>query len=148
MSPDDPLALERQVCFALTVASRNIVAAYKPALDPLGITHPQYLVLLALWKHRTLALGPLAQMLHQDASTLSPVIKRLEGQGLVRRQRSFEDERRLDISLTPDGLALRSRAEQVPVEMARRLRMSVEELTELHSSMVRVIEASRRALDS
>lgn len=147
MSRTDPLTLERQVCFALTVASRGIVSAYKPVLDPLGITHPQYLVMLALWEHRTLDLSTLAKLLHQEASTLSPLLKRLETQGLARRQRSSADERRLEITLTPEGEALRTRAEQVPIEMARRLKMTPEELTALHRSMLELIEASQRSLE-
>ncbi|QYM76756.1 MarR family winged helix-turn-helix transcriptional regulator [Leucobacter luti] len=147
MSSTDPLTLERQVCFALTVASRGIVAAYKPVLDPLGITHPQYLVMLALWEHRTLDLSTLARLLHQEASTLSPLIKRLEAQGLAKRQRSIADERRLEITLTPEGEALRTRAEQVPIQMAARLKMTPAELGELHASMVTLIEASQNSLE-
>ena len=147
MSTPDPLTLERQVCFALTVASRGIVSAYKPVLDPLGITHPQYLVMLALWEHRTLDLSTLAKLLHQEASTLSPLLKRLETQGLARRQRSAADERRLEITLTPEGEALRARAEQVPIEMARRLRMTPAELTALHRAMLELIDASQRSLE-
>ncbi|MGW9022024.1 MarR family winged helix-turn-helix transcriptional regulator [Leucobacter chromiiresistens] len=146
MTSHDPLALERQVCFALTVASRGIVAAYKPVLDPMGITHPQYLVLLALWEHRSLDLRTLAELLHQEASTLSPLIKRLEAQGLAHRSRSTTDERRLEITLTEAGEALRSEAEQVPARMAERLGMPASELQELHRSMVRLIEASRASL--
>ncbi|WP_200331327.1 MULTISPECIES: MarR family winged helix-turn-helix transcriptional regulator [unclassified Leucobacter] len=148
MNPHDPLALERQVCFALTVASRGIVAAYKPVLDPMGITHPQYLVLLALWEHRTLDLRTLAELLHQEASTLSPLIKRLEAQGLARRERSSADERRLEITLTEAGEALRAHAEQVPVRMAERLGMTPAELEELHRSMLRLIDASQISLDA
>ncbi|MEV8339603.1 MarR family transcriptional regulator [Leucobacter sp. NPDC077196] len=148
MNPHDPLALERQVCFALTVASRGIVAAYKPVLDPMGITHPQYLVLLALWEHRTLDLRTLAELLHQEASTLSPLIKRLEAQGLARRARSTTDERRLEITLTESGEQLRSRAEQVPVQMAERLGMTPAELDTLHRSMLRLIDASQESLGS
>lgn len=143
MTAADPLSLDHQVCFALTVASRSIVAAYKPVLDPLGITHPQYLVLLALWEHERLSLGSLATLLHQDASTLSPLIKRLEQQGLLARQRSAADERRLDITLTDAGRALRTRALEVPPQMAQRLDMTEDELRELHGSMVRLIDASR-----
>ena len=146
MTSNDPLALERQVCFALTVASRSIVAAYKPVLDPMGITHPQYLVLLALWEHRALDLRTLAELLHQEASTLSPLIKRLEALGLAHRERSSSDERRLEITLTAEGEALRARAEQVPIEMAERLGMSPDELGALHASMLHLIEASQRSL--
>ena len=146
MTAEDPLSLEHQVCFALTVASRSIVAAYKPVLDPLGITHPQYLVMLAIWEHERLSLGSLAALLHQDASTLSPLIKRLEQQGLLARQRSAADERRLDITLTEAGRALRTRALQVPAQMAQRLDMTEAELHELHASMIHLINASRRSI--
>lgn len=146
MTAPDPLSLDHQVCFALTVASRSIVAAYKPVLDPLGITHPQYLVLLALWEHERLSLGRLAGLLHQDASTLSPLIKRLEQQGLLARQRSVADERRLDITLTDAGRALRARALEVPPQMAQRLDMTEDELRELHGSMMRLIDASRSSV--
>lgn len=147
MSTNDPLSLERQVCFALTVASRSIVAAYKPVLDPLGITHPQYLVLLALWGQEPQALSDLGVELKQDPSTLSPLIKRLESQGLVTRQRSAADERKLEISLTAAGHDLRSQAKQVPLEMAERLGMSAEKLQLLHTSMLELTEASLRSLD-
>ena len=145
MTDHDPLALDHQVCFAVTVASRNIVAAYKPVIDPLGITHPQYLVMLALWNEEPLAVSELARRLYQDASTLSPLLKRLETQGLVSRKRSAADERRVEVTLTEAGRALREPATQVPAEMARRLGMSVERLDELHSSMIELISATQRA---
>lgn len=146
MTSTDPLSLERQVCFALTVASRSIVAAYRPVLDPLGITHPQYLVLLALWEEEPLALTELATRLHQEAPTLSPLVKRLEARGLVERRRNTEDERRLEVSLTSAGADLRRRAERVPTEMASRLGMSTARLEELHAAMLELIEASERSL--
>lgn len=141
----DPLLLERQVCFALSVASRSVIGAYKPVLDPLGITHPQYLVMLALWEHQQLSLNELAQLLSQEPSTLSPLVKRLEREGLVARVRSASDERRLEITLTDAGEALRERAIKVPGEMARRLGMSVDELTGIHTSMLRLVDAAKRA---
>jgi len=147
MNSGDPLSLERQICFALTVASRSIVAAYKPVLEPLGITHPQYLVMLALWEAQpAVAVTELAKTLHQDASTLSPLLKRLEAQGLLTRRRSGADERRLEVSLTREGKQLRAKAEAVPGAMAERLGMSPERLTALHSSMLELIEASRTSL--
>lgn len=144
----DPLLLERQVCFALSVASRSVIGAYKPVLDPLGITHPQYLVMLALWEQRQLSLNELAQLLSQEPSTLSPLVKRLEREGLVARVRSANDERRLEITLTEAGEALRERAVAVPGEMARRLGMSLEELSSIHESMLRLVEAAKRAGDT
>ncbi len=145
MNDVDPLLLERQVCFALSVASRSVIGAYKPVLDPLGITHPQYLVMLALWEHKQLSLNGLAQLLSQEPSTLSPLVKRLEREGFVARVRSTSDERKLEITLTDVGEALRERATAVPAEMARRLGMTVEELTGIHESMLRLVEAAKRA---
>ena len=146
MTESDPLALERQVCFALTVASRSVVAAYKPVLDPMGITHPQYLVMLALWAEHPLSVKELGVRLKQDVATLSPLLKRLEARGLIARTRSSVDERRLDISLTSEGVAMRAEAEQVPVKMAARLGLTPARLTELHQAMIELTEASENSL--
>ncbi|MEE1621290.1 MarR family winged helix-turn-helix transcriptional regulator [Zafaria sp. J156] len=142
----DDLALERQLCFALSVASRNVVAAYRPVLDPLGLTHPQYLVMLALWGESPLTLRELGERLQLDPGTLSPLLKRLEASGYVERKRRPEDGRALAVVPTAAGIALRRDAERVPVEMMRRLGMSVEELASLHRLMNRLAEAARRTL--
>ena len=111
---DDLLALENQVCFALAVAARGVIGVYRPILEPLGLTHPQYLVMLALWEHSPRTLGDIARALALEPATLSPLLKRLEAAGYVTRGRSADDERALDVRLTAAGQALRSRAEQVP----------------------------------
>ena len=139
----DALALERQVCFALSVASRSVVAAYRPVLEPLGLTHPQYLVMLALWENAPLSVKDLSSLLQLDPGTLSPLIKRLEASGYVERKRKPEDERTLAIAPTERGRLLRQDAVQVPVEMMRRLGMSREELTLLHQLMNRLITAAK-----
>ena len=144
---EDALALERQVCFALSVAARNVVAVYRPVLEPMGLTHPQYLVMLALWEHGTLSVKDLARLLQLDPGTLSPLVKRLEAAGYVRRDRDRRDERLLAIALTDAGRALRAQAERIPAGIVERLGMDVAELTELHAALTRVIGASRRALD-
>src|SRR5881275_512364 len=118
---DDPLALERQVCFALAVASRSVIALYKPVLEPLGLTHPQYLVMLALWERDCRSLRDLADTLALDPGTLSPLVKRLEAAGLVRRERDRVDERLLAVTLTPAGRELRTKAEKVPSRIVDRL---------------------------
>lgn len=111
---DDLLALENQVCFAIVTAARNVVSIYRPILEPLGLTHPQYLVMLALWENAPRSLGDLAQELAMEPATLSPLVKRLEAQGRVSRTRRGSDERVLDIALTEEGRALRSHALAVP----------------------------------
>lgn len=114
MRDDDLLLLENQVCFAIVTAARNVVSIYRPILEPLGLTHPQYLVMLALWERAPRALGELAAELALEPASLSPLVKRLEAQGLVRRARSSADERVLEIVLTDEGAALRQRAITVP----------------------------------
>jgi MarR family transcriptional regulator, organic hydroperoxide resistance regulator len=142
----DTLALDQQVCFALSVAARNVVAVYRPFLEPMGLTHPQYLVMLALWEQGPLAVKDLSRLLQLDPGTLSPLVKRLEVAGYVRRGRDPRDERSLSIELTTAGRALRSRAEQIPPGIVGKLGMDLDELTALHGALTRVIAASQRAL--
>jgi MarR family transcriptional regulator, organic hydroperoxide resistance regulator len=142
----DVLALDRQVCFALAVAARTVVAVYRPVLEPLGLTHPQYLVMLALWEHGTVSVKHLSRLLQLDPGTLSPLLKRLEASGLLRRERDPRDQRHLALALTEKGAALRAEAEQVPGGVVERLGLPVEELVELHGVLTRVIGAAQRAL--
>lgn len=111
---DDLLKLDNQVCFAIVTAARNIVGIYRPILEPLGLTHPQYLVMLALWESAPRSVRDLADELALEPATVSPLIKRLEAQGLVTRARRADDERVLDVDLTGEGRALRERALEVP----------------------------------
>src|SRR3954467_13858124 len=117
----DPLALEEQVCFALSVAARGVVGVYRPLLEPMGLTHPQYLVMLALWQHAPLSGRDLSRLLQLDPGTLSPLLKRLEAAAYLRRERDAADERSLAVTLTASGAALRDRAEQIPAAIVRRL---------------------------
>ena len=139
----DPLALEQQVCFALSVAARSVVAIYRPLLEPMGLTHPQYLVMLALWQHAPLSVRDLSRLLQLDPGTLSPLVKRLEAIGYLRRERDPADERSLAITLTESGRALRSQAEQIPPAVVSRLGLPIEDLQRLHASLTQVIAAAR-----
>ncbi|MFG3698886.1 MarR family winged helix-turn-helix transcriptional regulator [Micromonospora sp. NPDC047620] len=147
--PDDfdgnPLALEQQVCFALSVAARGVVAVYRPLLEPMGLTHPQYLVMLALWQYAPLSVRDLSRLLQLDPGTLSPLLKRLEANGYVRRERDPADERSLAVTLTPAGEALRERAEQIPPAIVERLGLPIADLRHLHTVLTRVITAANRA---
>jgi DNA-binding MarR family transcriptional regulator len=143
--PGDPLALERQVCFALAVATRSVLAIYRPILEPMGLTHPQYLVMLALWGQSPLAVKDLIDMLQLDGPTLSPLLKRLETAGLVTRSRDPEDERQLRIGLTAQGRALRERALNVPPQVVAKLGMSLGDLEDLHKGLTTLNDAARRA---
>ena len=138
----DPLALDQQVCFALVVAARNVVQLYRPILEPMGLTHPQYLVMLALWQHAPLSVKDLSGLLQLDPGTLSPLLKRLEAAGLVERTRSTSDERLLAVTLTDEGLRLREQALAIPGAVMERLDMGLSELTDLRDALTRVIAAS------
>jgi DNA-binding MarR family transcriptional regulator len=135
----DPLALESQVCFALAVASRRVIAEYRPLLEPMGLTHPQYLVMLALWQSEPLSVRRLSELVSLEPATLSPLLKRLETLGYLRRQRRTDDERTLDVTLTEEGRALRERALAIPPAMMARLGMSLDELQGLHAVLTDVI---------
>ncbi len=139
----DPLALERQVCFALAVTNRAVLAVYRPLLEPLGLTHPQYLVMLALWDNDGVAGEPLsvkeiARLLQLDPATTSPMLKRLEALGLVTRTRASADERTTHVELTADGRALRSRALDIPPAVVARLGVDLAELENLHAVLTRI----------
>ncbi|GAB3878411.1 hypothetical protein GCM10027612_02560 [Microbispora bryophytorum subsp. camponoti] len=110
----DPLALENQVCFALAVASRSVIGLYRPLLEPMGLTHPQYLVMLALWQYAPLSVKDLSRLLQLEPATLSPLLKRLETAGLVERRRASDDERSLAIVLTGEGARCVSRPRRCP----------------------------------
>ncbi|WP_428833965.1 MarR family winged helix-turn-helix transcriptional regulator [Microbispora maris] len=141
----DPLALENQVCFALAVASRTVIGLYRPVLEPMGLTHPQYLVMLALWQHAPLSVKDLSRLLQLEPATLSPLLKRLESAGLVERRRASDDERSLAVVLTDEGRALRRQAEKVPATIVERLGMELTELQDLHQALTRVIAAATGA---
>ncbi|MFI7455581.1 MarR family winged helix-turn-helix transcriptional regulator [Nonomuraea sp. NPDC049714] len=141
----DLLALDRQVCFALSIASRSVIGLYRPLLQPMGLTHPQYLVMLALWENEPLSVKELAELLQLDPGTLSPLLKRLQALGYLRRERNSKDERALAVTLTPTGRQLRAEAEKIPPAIVARLGMDLEELEHLHRSLTRVIAATHRA---
>jgi DNA-binding MarR family transcriptional regulator len=138
----DPLALDRQVCFALAVASRSVIAVYRPVLEPLGLTHPQYLVMLALWERSPRKAKDVADALLLEPATLTPLLRRLESAGLITRERSIADIRALDIDLTPAGRALRAQAEKVPVQIVERLGVDVAELERVRDSLAGLIAAA------
>lgn len=141
---EDPLALDRQVCFALSVASRAVIGIYRPLLEPLGLTHPQYLVMLALWDRSPRSVRDLCETLHAEPATLSPMLKRLESIGYLTRSRNRADERSLAVELTDAGVALRREAEKIPYRVVETLGMDLAELQEVHAGLTRVIAAATR----
>ena len=155
-SRGDPLALEQQVCFALAVTHRAVLAIYRPLLEPLGLTHPQYLVMLALWDHyrtagtgesptKPLSVKDIARALQLDSATLSPMLKRLESLGFITRARSTVDERATDVRLTEKGEHLRQRALDIPLAVVERLGVGLHELENLRNVLSRVNTAALAA---
>ncbi|BAH50240.1 MarR family winged helix-turn-helix transcriptional regulator [Rhodococcus opacus] len=142
---DDPLALDRQVCFALAVANRAVLSVYRPLLEPMGLTHPQYLVMLALWGTSPMSVKEIGAALQLDSPTLSPLLKRLETSGLLTRTRSRDDERQLVVELTDAGKALRSQAEKVPPAVVAALGVELSELMELHRVLTHINAAAVQA---
>ncbi|MET8872744.1 MarR family transcriptional regulator [Nocardia sp. NPDC004604] len=146
MEMDDPLQLDRQVCFALAVANRAVLGVYRPLLEPLGLTHPQYLVMLALWGEAPMSVKAIAEAIQLDSPTLSPLLKRLESAGLITRGRDSRDERNLVVDLTPAGVELREQALKIPPAVVERLGVTLADLEELHEVLTRVNAAARRSV--
>jgi MarR family transcriptional regulator, organic hydroperoxide resistance regulator len=137
----DHLTLDEQLCFPLYAASRAMTAVYRPKLERLGLTYPQYLVMLALWERDERSVGDVCQALDLDSGTLSPLLKRLEAAGLIERRRSAADERRVDIRLTERGRALRAEAGDIPAQMAEASGLSMDEVIALRGILHRLTEA-------
>jgi DNA-binding MarR family transcriptional regulator len=140
---ENDLLLEKQLCFALSVAARSVVGAYKPVLEKLHLTHPQYLVMLALWERSPQSLREISSALDLEPATLSPLLRRLETAGLITRRRVPGNERALAVELTAAGVALRSEALSVPETMMQRLGLDREDVMELHAAMTRLIDATK-----
>lgn len=127
----DLLRLDNQLCFALYSASLTMTKVYKPLLKSLGLTYPQYLAMLVLWERDGVTVSELGARLFLDSGTLTPLLKRMEAQGLVRRERSAEDERQVLVYLTPAGAKLKQRAGEVPEGILRASQCSLNEVAEL-----------------
>lgn len=139
----EQLKLDNQLCFPIYAASRLITRAYQPHLDALGITYPQYLVLMVLWETDGLSVHDISERLILNTNTLTPLLKRMEAQGLVTRTRSSQDERVVRIQLSAKGKALREEAADIPLRLNERLQesnLNLEQLLELKANLHRLIE--------
>lgn len=135
----DPLSLDNQICFALYTAAQAIKKSYRPLLDELGLTYPQYIVMIVLWQTDGLKVSDIGERLNLDSGTLTPVLKRLEHTGLVRRARRLHDEREVEISLTEVGRALRPRAIGVRETIVQQLGMSDDALASLRGDLKNLV---------
>jgi DNA-binding MarR family transcriptional regulator len=133
--PVEVLRLDRQLCFALYGAANRVTRLYRPMLDALGLTYPQYLAMLVLWEASPRTVGALGEALDLESSTLTPLLKRLETQGLVARARDPEDERRVIVTLTEAGAALREKAKAVPEQLFCKLNIQLDELGDLRERL-------------
>jgi DNA-binding MarR family transcriptional regulator len=135
---DDTTGLEQMICFELYAASRAMIGLYRPALDALGLTYPQFVALRVIWHRGRLTVRELGAALHLDSGTLSPLLKRLETQGLIRRERGTDDERVVWITPTDQGDTLRDRVTGLPERLACATDLTVEEFTQLHHLLGRI----------
>ncbi len=135
----DALKLENQLCFPLYACSREVIKLYKPFLDELDLTYTQYIAMMVLWEHKSVTVKELGQYLFLDSGTLTPLLKKMEGKGLISRKRDQEDERSLIVSLTEEGEAMKEKALEVPVKMARCVRLEPEEAQELYRLLYKLL---------
>ena len=136
---DELLKLENQLCFPLYACSKEVVRRYSPYLDELGLTYTQYLVMMALWEYGSTSVTKLGERLYLDSGTLTPLLKKLEGRGLLTRFRSQEDGRRVDVELTDAGKAMKDEARKVPLAMGQCLRIDPDDARELAQILRRVL---------
>lgn len=133
------LKLDNQICFPVYALSREIVGRYRPLLDQLDITYPQYLVLLILWEHQEQSVSQLGEKLYLDSGTLTPLLKRLEQKKLVTRSRSKEDERIVKIKLTSEGQSLQKKAASIPKQLFEDMKVPEEELKQLKTTIEKIL---------
>lgn len=145
MASTNYLQLDKQLCFALYSTSLAMTKLYKPLLEKLGLTYPQYLVMLILWERDGLALKDIAEQLHIDSGALTPVIKRLEALGLLQRHRQADNERTLEIDLTPAGKALREQAQEIPLHIGMACATSEAEINALREQLQQLRKNLTRA---
>lgn len=136
----EQLKFDQQVCFPLYVLSRQVTAHYRPLLEKLDLTYPQYLVLLLLWEHKLQTVKDLGEKLCLDSGTLTPLLKRLEKKGLLTRYRCKSDERVVEIVITPEGMNLRKKAQKIPQQLQASLNLDDKERESLHKQLQRLMD--------
>lgn len=147
MAHDSALLLSNQMCFAVYSTAHALNRVYKPLLDPLGLTYPQYLVMLVLWEGDGLTVKEIGERLHLDSGTLTPLLKRLQTAGLLRRERDTADERQVRIGLTDKGRGLREKAEAVPRDLLQATGCSLDEVQALKSKLVQLRDRLNESSD-
>lgn len=136
----DSLLLKNQLCFPLYAVSKDIISMYKPFLDPLDLTYTQYITMMVLWEHDDVMVKTIGERLFLDSGTLTPVLKKLEAQNYITRKRGTENERNVYIKLTPQGLALRDKALEVPKQIVKCLDISPEDAKILYKILYKILD--------
>ena len=136
----DALELDKQICFPFYAASREIIKLYRPFLEPLDLTYTQYITMMALWENESMNVRELGSRLFLDSGTLTPLLKKLENKGYIKRSRSKEDERNLIVALTDAGEALKDKALHIPTELAKHVRLNMPEIMSMYQSMYKLLE--------
>lgn len=139
MTEFDPLKLENQLCFPLYSAAKEVVRRYRPFLDPLGLTYTQYITMMVMWEHKSLSVGRIGELVNLDSGTLTPMLKKMEAAGLVKRCRSKADERELIVSITEKGEHLRTQALDIPAKMGSCTSLTMEEALQLRALLAKLI---------
>ncbi len=137
---EEALKLDHQLCFPLYAASRQVIRLYKPYLDPFGLTYTQYLVLLVLWEADHMSVKALGEKLFLDSGTLTPLLKKLESAGVIKRERSAVDERSVIIHLDQEGLELKNKCMDIPLKIGNCLKMPTEDLQHLHRLLYQILK--------
>ena len=135
----DCLKISKQLCFPLYACSKEIVKRYKPYLDPLDLTYTQYITMMIIWEEKEITVKALGDKLYLDSGTLTPVLKKLEQKGYVKRSRSKDDERNLIITLTDEGLELKKQACKIPAKMGQCVKLSPEEAEQLYTLLYKIL---------
>lgn len=135
------LKLENQLCFPLYACAKEVIRRYTPLLKPLGLTYTQYIAMMVLWEHKSISVKDMGQLLFLDSGTLTPLLKKMEQAGWLTRQRATDDERRVVITITPAGEALRSKAEEVPTKMVKCLKLDSQDALQLYTLLNKMISS-------
>lgn len=138
---DDALKLENQLCFPLYACSKEVVRLYKPFLDEIGLTYTQYIAMMVLWENNDITIKQLGDRLYLDSGTITPLIKKMEAQGLVKRTRSASDERSVIVTLTQEGRLLREKAADIPSKLVSCIPLNTEEATTLYTLLYKILNA-------
>lgn len=137
---DDALKLKNQLCFPLYACSREVIKKYKPLLDEVGLTYTQYIAMMVLWEKKSVNVKSLGKDLYLDSGTLTPLLKKMETQGLVTRKRAVEDERNVIVTITEEGEKLKEKVSQIPIKMGDCISLPPEDIKLLHKLLYEVIE--------